>query len=107
MLGSGYESLPSRVLKRQSSQTHTCTRVQADRSEKERELQRNTGPERERENDRVGNQRKKEKKKAKITVKAWAERVELRCHEKGSFLSIPRDIKEHVEKEGPMLAAVG
>lgn len=49
----------------------------------------------------------KERKKAKITVKARAERVELRCREKGSFLSIPRDIKKHVEKEGPMLAAVG
>lgn len=54
---------------------------------------------------------KKERKKAKITVKAQAERVELRCREKGSFmgsfLSLPRDIKEHVEKKEPMLAAVG
>lgn len=37
--------------------------------------------------------------------------MELRCHEKGSFmgsfLSIPRDIKEHVGKEGPILATVG
>lgn len=37
--------------------------------------------------------------------------MELRCHEKGScmgsFLSIPRDIKEPVGKEGPILATVG
>lgn len=54
---------------------------------------------------------KERKKESQITVKARAERVELRCREKGSFmasfLSIPRDIKEHVGKEGPMLATVG
>ena len=76
MLGSGYESLPSRVLlKRQSSQTHTCTRVQADRSEKGRELQRNTGPERETEREREREEPKKERKpksQLRLGLRGWS-----------------------------------